>query len=59
MVVNAKDYYFSSARNYAGLNNNLEVEVVFIGYNNTNLANLHSEFILDMINNIKRMMKMG
>ncbi|MFV0164446.1 transposase, partial [Empedobacter falsenii] len=31
VVVNAEDYYFSSARNYAGLDNDLEVEVVFMG----------------------------
>ena len=31
VVVNAENYYFSSARNYAGLDNDLEVEVVFMG----------------------------
>lgn len=31
VVVNAEDYYFSSARNYAGLNNDLDVEVIFMG----------------------------
>ena len=31
VVTNAEDYYFSSARNYAGLDNDLEVEVVFMG----------------------------
>lgn len=33
MVVNAEDYYFCSALNYAGLDNDLEVEVVFMGVN--------------------------
>ncbi len=31
MVVNAEDYYFSSARNYVALDNDLEVEVVLQG----------------------------
>lgn len=31
IVSHVEDYYFSSARNYAGLDNDLEVEVVFMG----------------------------
>ena len=31
IVVNAEDYYFSSARNYAGLDNDLYVVVLFMG----------------------------
>ena len=31
IVSNAEDYYFSSARNYAGLAYEIEVEVLFMG----------------------------
>ncbi|MEZ7508467.1 hypothetical protein QO190_03825 [Cloacibacterium sp. Arc13] len=34
IVIEAENYYFCSARNYADLDNALKVEVVFMGWDN-------------------------